>query len=64
MKIGIDVESGERPFQELVKGALKSIQYFSNISLYIIGNINNIKKKFPSINNNSNIYLSLKNCGL
>lgn len=57
MKIGIDVESGERPFQVLIKGALKSIHHFSDISLYIIGNINNIKKKFPSINKNSDIFL-------
>lgn len=57
MRIGIDVESGERPFQEFVKGALKSIQYFSNIHIYIIGNTNNIKKKFKSINNIPNITL-------
>ena len=57
MKIGIDVESGERPFQVLMKGALKSIHHFSNISLYIIGNSDNIKKKFPSITKESNIFL-------
>ena len=57
MRIGIDVESGERPFQVLVKGALKAIKFFSNISLYIIGNIDSIKKKFPSINKVPSIYL-------
>lgn len=57
MRIGIDVESGESPFQDLVKGSLKSIQYFPDIFVYIIGNSNNIKKKFPFIDKISNIIL-------
>jgi glycerol-3-phosphate acyltransferase PlsX len=57
LRIGIDVESGESPFQELVKGSLKSIQHFSDIIVYIIGNSNNIIKKFPFINKTPNITL-------
>ena len=57
MRIGIDVESGERSFQELIKGSLRSVQYFPDIFIYLIGNSTKIKKAFPEIISISNLSL-------
>ncbi|MBN2544640.1 MAG: phosphate acyltransferase PlsX [Spirochaetes bacterium] len=55
MRIGIDIESGERPFQELIRGVFKSIQNNSDIQYIIIGNSKKIKNSFPEIENFKNI---------
>lgn len=57
MRIGIDVESGERPSEELVKGAIKSLSSFQDIEIYIIGNSKNITKNIPQIDKYPNIKL-------
>ena len=49
MNIGIDVDSGERPFTEIVNGALNALPLSPDISLTLIGNENRILEKFPSI---------------
>ncbi len=55
MKIGIDVESGERPFQEYVKGALQASKSFPDIQVFIIGDSKKINKFFPNIERKENI---------
>lgn len=57
MKIGLDVESGERSFEELINGAFKSLKSNPDIEIYIIGNIGRIKNGFPQIENNQKIKL-------
>lgn len=57
MKIGIDVNSGERPFQELVEGVLQSSQKYKKSVFYIIGNSLQIKQVFPRIIDVVNIVL-------
>lgn len=57
MRIGIDVDSGERPFQELVKGALESIFKYKDISIYFIGKSERIREHFPDIENNEKVFL-------
>ena len=49
MNIGIDVDSGERPFAEMVRGALASLALDPDISLTLIGNENRILESFPHI---------------
>lgn len=55
MKIGIDVESGERHFSEHIRGVLKSIHNNPDVHFFLIGNSDKIKNSFPDIFNNSNI---------
>lgn len=55
MIIGIDVESGEKPFQELVQGVIDSSQSRKNIEFVIVGNSKNIKKSFPKLDSISSI---------
>lgn len=57
MIIGIDVESGERPYQELVKGALNALQYLPDISIKIIGDSSKILKNFPHLASLNNVSL-------
>jgi glycerol-3-phosphate acyltransferase PlsX len=49
LNIGIDVDSGERPFAEMVRGALASLALDPDISLTLIGNENRILESFPHI---------------
>ena len=49
MNIGIDVDSGERPFTEIVRGALAALTLDPDISLTLIGNENRILESFPHI---------------
>jgi len=55
LKIGIDVESGERSFQELVNGSIKALQYLPDIEIFLIGDVQKIKDNFPELVNNKNI---------
>ncbi len=57
MIVGIDVESGERPFHELVEAALLSADRIDDITVVLIGNQKNIEKKFPDINSNNKIQI-------
>jgi len=57
LKIGIDVESGERPFNELVEGVLQSSLMYPAVFFFIIGNTYKIKSCFPKISNINNIIL-------
>ena len=57
MKIGIDVDSGERSFEELVRGALKSTQLLQDLSVFLIGKSDRIKNSFPAIDKLNNIFL-------
>jgi glycerol-3-phosphate acyltransferase PlsX len=57
LKIGIDVDSGERSFEELVRGALKSTHALQNITVYLIGKADRIRNSFPSIEKLSNVFL-------
>ncbi len=57
MRIGIDVESGERSFEEYVKGSFDAVQFLPNIQLFLIGNSTKIKRKFPEIEEKQNILL-------
>jgi len=49
LNIGIDVDSGERPFTEMVRGALEALTLDPDISLTLIGNENRILESFPHI---------------
>ncbi len=51
MKIGIDVDSGERPFEELVKGAVEAGKRFPNIFIYLIGNQSKIQPVLDGLGN-------------
>ncbi len=55
MRIGIDIESGERPFQELIRGVFKSVQFNPDIQYFLIGNSKKIKISFPEIESYKNI---------
>jgi phosphate acyltransferase len=57
LKIGIDVDSGERSFEELVRGALKSTQFIPDTSVYLIGKSDRIINSFPAIDSIPNVYL-------
>ncbi len=57
MRIGIDVDSGERPFQELIQGALESIEKYKDISVYFIGRSDRIKRYFPHLETNNKVFL-------
>ena len=49
MKLGIDINSGERPFQELLEGVLFSSKKYKDSLFYIIGNIEKVRESFPEI---------------
>lgn len=49
MNIGIDVDSGERPSKEIIKGALDALTLSPDIFLTLIGNENRILEAFPHI---------------
>jgi len=57
LRIGIDVDSGERPFQELVSGALESSYQNQNISYFLIGKSDRIRDSFNDIESYSNVFL-------
>jgi len=57
LRIGIDVDSGERPFYELVSGALESLEKYKDISIYFIGRSDRIREYFPQIENSDKIFL-------
>jgi glycerol-3-phosphate acyltransferase PlsX len=57
LRIGIDVDSGERSFGELVSGALKSLQNLRDVSIYLIGRSDRIRKQFADIESLSNVFL-------
>lgn len=57
MRIGIDVDSGERSFEELVRGALKAFTLIPNITIFLIGKSERIRKSFPEIESNTKIFL-------
>jgi phosphate acyltransferase len=57
LKIGIDVDSGERSFEELVRGALKSTQSLQNVTVFLIGKSERIKNSFPFIDKINNVVL-------
>ncbi len=56
MRIGIDVESGERPFEEYVKGAITVSKTFPNLQVYIIGDTKKLLKYFPNLENNNRVH--------
>ncbi|MCG8571371.1 MAG: phosphate acetyltransferase PlsX, partial [Spirochaetes bacterium] len=57
MRIGIDIESGENSFTELVNGALIASQHYPDTDLFLIGNVKNVIKNFPEIESNPRISL-------
>lgn len=57
MKIGIDVESGERPFNELVEGVLYSSSLYPSVFFFVICDVYKIRSCFPKISNCNNIVL-------
>ena len=57
MKLGIDINSGERPFQELLEGVLFSSKKYKDSLFYIIGNIEKVRESFPEIDSYTNIRL-------
>lgn len=57
MRIGIDVDSGERPFEELVNGALKSSYDNPNISYFLIGKSERIRDSFRNIESYGNVFV-------
>jgi glycerol-3-phosphate acyltransferase PlsX len=57
LRIGIDVDSGERPVEELIGGVLKSSQNNPSITYFIIGRSDRIHSLFPDIGRNENIFL-------
>ena len=57
MKLGIDINSGERPFQELLEGVLFSSKKYKDSLFYIIGNIEKVRESFPEIDSYANIRL-------
>lgn len=57
MRIGIDIESGERSYKELIKGALRASELLPDLSIFIIGDTNKVRKEFPSIDSKSNTFL-------
>ena len=57
MKLGIDINSGERPFQELLEGVPFSSKKYKDSLFYIIGNVEKIRESFPEIDSFSNIRL-------
>ena len=57
MIIGVDVESGERSYQELVKGSLNALQYLPDISIKLIGDSSKILKSFPHLASLNNVSL-------
>lgn len=57
MKLGIDINSGERPFQELLEGVLFSSAKYKDSLFYIIGNVEKVRESFPEINSFANIRL-------
>ena len=57
MKLGIDINSGERPFHELLEGVLFSSKKYKDSLFYVIGNIDKVKEAFPKIESFTNIRL-------
>ena len=57
MKLGIDVDSGERPFSELVEAVLSASQRYPEDYFYIIGDLNRIQSCFARINRYTNVVL-------
>ena len=57
MKLGIDINSGERPFQELLEGVLFSSAKYKDSLFYIIGNADKVRESFPKIDSITNIRL-------
>jgi len=56
--IGIDVESGERHFSELIDGVLRSTSKLTDIKINIIGKKNNILSNYPNLLQNKQILLT------
>lgn len=57
MKIAIDVESGERSPFELIEAIIDSTAKYKEFIFFVIGNSNNIKRKFPKIEEKYSIKL-------
>lgn len=57
MKIGIDVDSGERPFYELVEGVLQSSLIYTDSVFFVIGDSSRIRSFFSQISEVDNIVL-------
>ncbi|OHD06335.1 MAG: hypothetical protein A2086_13965 [Spirochaetes bacterium GWD1_27_9] len=57
MRIGIDVDSGERPFEELVQGAIKSSKLYPSVTIFLIGKSDRIRNTFANIESLNNIFL-------
>lgn len=57
MKLGIDINSGERPFQELLEGVLFSSVKHKDSLFYVIGNAEKVRESFPDIDSFANVRL-------
>lgn len=57
MRIGIDIDSGERPFTELVDGSLESAYQNPNISFFLIGKSERIRESYLEIESYNNVFL-------
>ncbi len=57
MRIGIDVDSGERQFEELVNGSLESSRQNPNITFFLIGKAERIRANFQDIISYPNVFL-------
>jgi len=57
LKIAFDVESGERSFEELIKGVIKASEQFQDVTYLLVGNSKKIISSFPDIASRDNFIL-------
>jgi glycerol-3-phosphate acyltransferase PlsX len=57
LRIAVDVESGERSFEELTRGVIKASEKFENVTCVLIGNQKKIENSFPDIHSIKSIEL-------